>query len=283
VTPHAKQAAVELMTTHHHLSKAKACRIVGLSRSMLYRPKVNWLERDKEVIDALNAIIAKRSRWGFWKCFDRMRLDGLPYNHKKVHRVYCDMKLNMPRRTKKRLVTRTAQPLVCPSEVNNVWAIDFMRDTLYDGRPFRTFNVIDEGNREGLRIEVGRSISSLRVTCIMSELVEFYGKPLAIRLDNGPELTSESFTEWAKEHGIELRFIQPGKPNQNAFIERFNKSFREEVLNANLFNTLSEAQEAAESWLTDYNEYRPHESLGDMPPVMFKPRVFQPEISTFNL
>ena len=162
MTPHAKQAAVELMTTHHHLSKARACRIVGLSRSVLYRPKVNWLERDKEVIDALNAIIAKRARWGFWKCFDRMRLDGLPYNHKKVHRVYCDMKLNMPRRTKKRLVTRPAQPLVCPSEVNNVWAIDFMRDTLYDGRPFRTFNVIDEGNREGLRIEVGRSISSLR-------------------------------------------------------------------------------------------------------------------------
>ena len=117
----------------------------------------------------------------------------------------------------------------------------------------------------------------------MSELVEFYGKPLAIRLDNGPELTAESFTEWAKEQGIELRFIQPGKPNQNAFIERFNKSFREEVLNANLFNTMSEAQEAAEVWLTDYNEYRPHESLGDMPPAMFKPRVFQPEISTFNL
>ena len=102
-------------------------------------------------------------------------------------------------------------------------------------------------------------------------------------LDNGPELTAESFTEWAKEQGIELRFIQPGKPNQNAFIERFNKSFREEVLNANLFNTMSEAQEAAEVWLTDYNEYRPHESLGDMPPAMFKPRGFQPEISTFNL
>jgi len=207
----------------------------------------------------------------------------LPYNHKKVHRVYCDMKLNIPRRTKKRLLSSPAQPLVCPSEVNNVWAIDFMRDTLYDGRPFRTFNVIDEGNREGLRIEVGRSISSLRVTRIMSELVEFYGKPLAIRLDNGPELTAESFTAWAKEEGIELRFIQPGKPNQNAFIERFNKSFREEVLNANLFNTLSEAQEAAEIWLTDYNEYRPHESLGDVPPAMFKPRVFQPETSTFNL
>lgn len=122
---------------------------------------------------------------------------------------------------------------------------------LYDGRPSRTFNVIDEGKREGLRIEVGRSISGLRVTRIMSELVEFYGKPQAVRLDNGPELTAESFTEWVKEQGIELRFIQPGKPNQNAFIERFNKNFREEVLNANLFKTMSEAQAAAEVWLTD--------------------------------
>jgi len=153
-----------------------------------------------------------------------------------------------------------------------------MRDTLYDARAFRTFNVIDEGNREGLRIEVSRSISSLRVTRIMSVLVEFYGEPLAIRLDNGPELTAESFTTWAKEQGIELRFIQPGKPNQNAFIERFNKSFREEVLNANLINTLPETQEAADVWLTDYNEYRPHESLGDMPPAMFKPRFFQPDL-----
>ena len=117
----------------------------------------------------------------------------------------------------------------------------------------------------------------------MSELVEFYGKPQAIRLDNGPELTAGLFTEWAKEQDIELRFIQPGKPNQNAFIERFNKSFREEVLNANLFNTLSEAQGAAEVWLTDYNEYRPHESLGNVPPVMFKPRLFQSKISTFTL
>ena len=108
----------------------------------------------------------------------------------------------------------------------------------------------------------------------MCELVEFYGKPTAIRLDNGPELTAESFTEWAKEQGIELRFIQPGKPNQNAFIERFNKSFREEVLNANLFNTLLEAQEAAEIWLTDYNEYRPYESLGDVPPPCSNPGCF---------
>jgi putative transposase len=108
-------------------------------------------------------------------------------------------------------------------------------------------------------------------------------KPKYVRLDNGPELTAEVFTDWAEDHGIELRFIQPGKPNQNAFIERFNKSFREEILDANLFNTLSDAQEAAEIWLEDYNEYRPHESLGDLPPAVFKPKVFKPESSSFEL
>ena len=128
-----------------------------------------------------------------------------------------------------------------------------------------------------------RSISSLRVTRIISELLECFGKPAAIRLDNGPELTADASTTWAKEQGIELRFIQPGKPNQNAFIERLNKSFREEVLNANLFNMLSEAQNAANYWLTDYNECRPHESLDEIPPARFKPRVFQPETSTVNL
>jgi putative transposase len=271
------------MTTCHRLSKARACRIVGLSRTVLYRPKVNWLERDKGVINAINATIAKRPRWGFWKIFDRMRLDGCGYNHKRVHRVYCEMKLNMKRRTKKRVITRPAQPLDYIQAVNHTWTLDFMRDTLYDGRPFRTLNVIDEGNREALRIEVGTSISAARVVRVMNELIEVYGRPTAIRLDNGPELTAELFTDWAKEHGITLRFIQPGKPNQNALIERFNKSLREEVLDANLFNTLSEVQQAVDEWITDYNEYRPHESLGRIPPTVFLPRVFKPETSTSRL
>jgi putative transposase len=117
----------------------------------------------------------------------------------------------------------------------------------------------------------------------MNELVEVYGLPRAIRLDNGTELTSYAFTEWAEQNGVELRFIQPGKPNQNAFIERFNKSFRQEVLDANLFNTLLADQELADEWLKDYNECRPHESLGNLPPAVFKPRVFKSEISTLEL
>ena len=142
---------------------------------------------------------------------------------------------------------------------------------------------INELKREALRIEIGRSITAARVVRIMDELIEVYGAPKAIRLHNGAELTSYAFTEWAEQHGVELRFIQPGKPNQNAFIERFNKSFRQEILDANLFNTLSEVQELADEWLNDYNEYRPHESLGNLPPAVFKSRVFKSDVSTLEL
>lgn len=271
------------MVNEHRLSRAKACKTVRLSRSALYKPVTDRMTKDAPVVDALNAIVAKRTRWGFWKCFARLRADGKPWNHKRVHRVYCEMRLNLKRRTKKRLITRERQPLTCSTELNRVWALDFMRDTMYDGRPFRTLNVIDEGNREALRIEVGTSIPAARVVRVLDQLVEVYGRPEAIRLDNGPELTAGCFVEWAESNQVRLMFIQPGKPNQNAFIERFNRSLREEVLNAHLFNSLSEVQYAVEEWMTDYNEYRPHESLGDVPPVVFKPRLSTAAVSTFEL
>lgn len=269
--------------SEHRLSRSKACKIVGLARSALYKPTLNWADKDAPVIAALNQIIEKRSRWGFWKCFHRMRADGYGWNHKKVYRVYCAMKLNLQRKAKKRVVSRQRQALGAATALNCVWALDFMRDTMYDGRPFRTLNIIDEGNREALRIECGTSIPSARLLRVMGQLIEVYGKPKAIRLDNGPEMTSQGFVDWAKEQGIDLLFIQPGKPNQNAFIERFNKSFRVEVLDANLFNSVSEVQRAADNWLIDYNECRPHESLGDMPPAAYLPRFVEPKVSSSEL
>ena len=140
------------MVQDHQISKAKACKIVGFSRSAFYKSTVDWAAKDAPVIDALNEIITKRARWGFWKCYYRLRRDGHVWNHKRVHRVYCKMKLNLQRRTKKRVITRERHPFEASLKLNHIWALDFMRDTLYDGRPFRTLNVIDEGNREALRI-----------------------------------------------------------------------------------------------------------------------------------
>jgi putative transposase len=167
--------------------------------------------------------VAQRPRWGFWKLHDRLRLDSERINHKRLHRVYCAMKPNLPRRTKRRLPTRLRRPLAAPAGLNQIWALDFMADTLYGGRVYRTLNFIDGGNRQVLGIEISTSIPSLRVIRVMEQLIEMHGKPNALRLDNGPELTSVAFTEWCASRNIEARFIQSGKPDQNAFIERFNK------------------------------------------------------------
>jgi len=230
-------------------------------------------ERDAEVIDALNTLVTRHSRWGFWKCFTRLRLDGRGWNKKRVHRVYCDMGLNLPRRCKKRLPERLPQPLDLAAEPNRCWALDFMHDALYCGRPFRTLNVIDEANRECLAIEVGTSITSARLIRVLSRLVDCYGVPQAIRMDNGPEFVSLAFTQWAAAKSIAVRYIQPGKPNQNAFIERFNRTYRTEVLNAHLFANLKQVQAITDRWLLDYNEYRTHEALGGLPPVQFMPSL----------
>jgi putative transposase len=225
---------------------------------------------------ALLAVVAQQGRWGFWKCFDRLRLDGHAWNHKRVHRVYCALRLNLPRRTKRRVPTRLRQPLVAPSTLNRIWALDFMEDALYGGRRFRTLNVLDEGNREALAIEIGTSIPAARVVRVLEQLLAIYGRPEALRLDNGPELTAQVLMDWCQQQAIALRYIQPGKPDQNAFIERFNRTYREEVLDAYVFASLTEVQAITDEWLQTYNEYRPHDSLGRIPPTRFLPRPTTP-------
>ncbi|MBN3342775.1 IS3 family transposase [Pectobacterium brasiliense] len=271
LTPSARREVVEQLV-HAKLSIMHACQLAGLSRAAYYKRPRPASERDAEVIDALNAIVTRHGRWGFWKCFSRLRLDGHGWNKKRVHRVYCDMGLNLPRRTRKRLQDRPRQPLDLATEINRCWALDFMHDALYCGRRFRTLNVIDEANRECLTIEVGTSIPSARLIRVLNRLVDYYGSPDAIRLDNGPEMISGAFTEWAARKGIAIRYIQPGKPNQNAFIERFNRTYRTEVLDAHLFANIEQVQAITDQWLMDYNEYRPHESLGGLPPVLFMHR-----------
>jgi putative transposase len=226
---------------------------------------------------ALGALVEQHGRWGFWKCFDRLHLDGRPWNHKRVHRVYCAMRLNLPRRTKRRVPHRLRQPLIAPTTLNSVWALDFMLDALYGGRRFRTLNILDEANREALAIEIGTSIPAARVIRVLEQLITMYGRPAALRLDNGPEFTAQLFTDWCKANDIELRFIQPGKPDQNAYIERFNRTYREEVLNAYLFDSLAEVRELTEEWLAQYNEIRPHDALGSLPPAHYRERLIEAE------
>ena len=200
-----------------------------------------------------------------------------------MYRVYCELRLNVPRRVKRKVPQRLRQPLAAPTVLNGTWALDFMHDALYGGRHFRTLNVIDEGNRQGLAIDVGTSIPSARVVRLMEQLIEVYGRPAAVRVDNGPELTAQAFVDWCEQQAIELRYIQPGKPDQNAYIERFNRSYREEVLSAYVFESLEQVRALTDEWLQTYNEERPHDSLGRVPPLTFMPRPNRPVESGYRV
>ena len=264
------------------LSVVRACSSVRLSRATYYRP-VEKSNRDGDIVAALNEIVAVELRWGFWKCYERLRQLGKPWNHKRVHRVYCAMRLNQQRRAKKRLPTRERHSLTVVPEVNAVWAIDFMHDSLYNGRAVRTLNVLDESHRGALGIDIGTSIPAARVIRFLEQLKEIHGKPAAIRCDNGPELTSHDFTDWCKKSDIALLFIQPGKPDQNAFVERFNRTYRNEVLDAYIFDSIEDMREITDNWLRRYNEMRPHDALGSLPPARYRERLLAAENSTLEL
>lgn len=250
----------------------RACRVVRLSRTAFYQPPMPASRRDAAVIAALTDAVARYPRWGFWKLYDRLRAEGCPWNHKRVHRVYCALRLNLPRRTTRRVPRRIRQPLAAPPVLNQTWALDFMTETLYDSRRVRLLTVLDEGNREGLEIAMGVSLPSRRVVRVLNELVALHGRPTAVRIDNGPEFTAQAFIDWCAEHGVAMHYIQPGKPDQNAYIERFNRSYRTEVLNAHLFESIAELRAMTVTWLRIYNSERPHDSLGRVPPLTFLPR-----------
>lgn len=182
------------------------------------------------------------------------------------------MKLNIRRRAKKRLPERVKQPLMIPDQPNQVWSLDFMSDSLSDGRKFRLLNIIDDFNRESLAIEVDTSLPALRVIRVLNRLILQRGKPANLRTDNGPEFLSHLLQDWCEENKVTLQYIQPGKPMQNGFIERKNGSLRRELLNAYVFYSLSEVREMCDMWRLDYNTERPHKSLGYLSPIIFAER-----------
>jgi putative transposase len=258
---------VEYLVRVHGLSVNRACYGASLSRSAWYRPLKNWMEYDQPVIRALQDLSAAKPGLGFWKLHRRLRRRGHGWNHKRLHRVYCELKLNIRRRAKQRVPTRDPQPLVVPMAPNQVWSADFMSDALYGGTRFRTFNVLDDFNREVLAIEIDTSLTSERLIRVFEQLKAERGLPDMLRTDNGPEFLGMVFTDWCKANGIFIDYIEPGKPNQNAYIERFNRSYRNEVLDAWLFNNLAEVREMTWYWMLEYNEERDHDGLGGLTPA----------------
>jgi len=253
------------MVAEHGVSVRQACRAARLARSAFYAPRRP--RDDGPIVAAIQRYVEENPTQGFDKLYPALRAEGR--GKCRLYRVYRALRLNIKRRGKRRLPARVKVPLLIPAEPNEVWSADFMADALWSGRRFRTFNVLDDFNREALRIEIDTNLPARRVVRALDELVELRGKPTVLRMDNGPELISVELEKWARRHGVERRFIQPGRPMQNGFVERFNRTYRQEVLDCYVFETLGEVRQMTAEWIKRYNEVRTHESLGNLSPRQY--------------
>ena len=242
-----------------------------VSRSSLQYQSV---KDDTTVEKHLEQLATTHPQEGFWKCYYRLRNSGTVINHKRLHRIYKHLGLPLRRKVKKRLPARVKEPLDQPPTFTHTWSIDFMSDALSNGIKFRSFHVIDDYNREVLYIETDYSLTSSRVLWVLRHLVNRYGKPQKIRMDNGPEFVAKIAGRWSEANDIEFKYIEPGKPMQNAYIERFNKTYRQGILDAYLFDTLEEVREVTEEWLQDYNNCRPHDALGGISPRCYRQKNY---------
>lgn len=224
---------------------------------------------DTEVIEKLNQLADLLPTRGFDEYYNRIRAEGIKWNRKRVLRVYRLMKLKHRRKRKRRLPTRVKTPLNQPLRSNLMWSADFMYDTLYNGRQIRILNIIDDYNREALFVEAHFSYPGQRVVRALEILEMERGLPEQIRVDNGPEFLSKAFKSYCENKGIEINYIQPGKPVQNAYIERFNRLYREDILDAYLFKNVDQVNELSDKWKHDYNHNHPHKSLGQISPIEY--------------
>ena len=252
--------------TTRFISIRLACEAFSISPSgYRYRPKLK--DENALIADWLLRLTQAYKDWGFGLCFLHLRnVKGFGWNHKRVYRIYRELELNLRIKPRKRIVRQKPEPLIQPEAINQIWSMDFMHDRLATGQSFRLLNVIDDFNREGLEIEADFSLSSQRVIRTLERIIQWRGKPEAIRCDNGPEYVSGALQSWAKRHRIRLEYIQPGKPQQNAYVERYNKTVRYGWLNQYLFDTIEEVQEEATKWLWRYNNERPNTAIGGITP-----------------
>ena len=249
------------------VSYARACKLMCMSRTKKYHIS-KMEEKDKPILEAIREAVSKR-RYGRKKVIAKVVNLHPQMGKSRIRRVYVKHGFSLPSKPTKRLRTRKPNPLNTPLEKNKSWHIDFMSDALVNGRKIRTFNAIDAFNRECIGIEIGFSMPSIQVTRILDRWIETHGKPDSIRSDNGPEFISKHFAKWLKSKQISWDPIQPGCPQENAFVERFNKTYRYEILDANILRDLKHSRELTQEWIQEYNHERPHESLGDKTPNQY--------------
>jgi len=245
-----------------------ACQAFGVSQTC-YRYQAKLCSDNALIADWLVRLTHNQRNWGFGLCYLYLRnVKGFKWNHKRVYRIYRELELNLRIKPKKRLVREKPEPLSVPTSINQCWSMDFMHDQLADSRNYRLFNVIDDFNREGLAIEVDFSLPASRVVRALDQIIEWRGQPKRIRCDNGPEYISSVLATWAINKGIELMFIQPGNPQQNAYVERYNRTVRYDWLNHYLFDSIEDVQNRATQWLWIYNNERPNMALNGITPMM---------------
>lgn len=268
VTPEHRRTAVTLAMDAATISERRACRFTGFARSsQRYRTR---RAPDTALRARLHELALQKPRWGYRQLTRMLRREPGPrLNYKRVQRLYQEEGLQVRRRRRKRRAKVPRVPMPAPTRSNERWSMDFVRDTLGDGRAFRALTIVDDCTRESPAIEVDVSLPGERVVAVLERVAQTRGRPRAIVCDNGPEFAGKALDEWAYTHGVLLDFIEPGKPTQNAFIESFNGTFREECLNENWFVSLADAQCTIEAWRIEYNTDRPHSRLRDMTPREF--------------
>lgn len=250
------------------LSQRKACAVATCNRKTFRR--VLRLTDDVALRHRLCELAAERRRFGYRRLDVLRRREGILANHKRIYRVYAAAKLQVRQRVKRRVALGRGDAIAPVTQPNARWSLDFVHDTLRNGRRIRTLNVVDDYTRESLAIEVDTSISGSRVARVLDRIAMERGTyPQTLVMENGTELTSLAMLAWASTTRVQLHYIAPGKPTQNAFIESFNGKFRDECLNDNVFATLAEARDIIERWRLDYNQHRPHRSLGQLTPNEF--------------